>query len=84
MTAPRPLRGRRPDELEHWRMLLTTGYDFFHVLNRIGLDADNLPRGAARAAWRMYGAQIMATWAPDPRDRRQKPWGLEQFGPPPP
>ena len=80
MVAPIPPRSRRPDHFKHWEMFLTSGFDFFNDLGDIGLDAQNLPRGAARAAWRQYGKQIMATFEPSPH--RPKPWGLLKFGRP--
>ena len=63
-------------------MFLCTGFDFFNALERIGLDAQNLPPGAAKAAWAAYGRAIMQDF--EPNSYRQRPWGYERFGDPGP
>lgn len=80
MTTPIQPRQRRATHLEIWRQYLTFGHDFFLSLPDIGLNERSLPHGAARAAWREYGAEIMRDF--EPTEDRKRPWGFEKFGQP--
>lgn len=67
--------------LEEWRCALETEFDFDRDLRDAGIETDAYDRPdreAAREAWKMYGAQIMAE-----RDPQLGPsWGEREFGGP--
>jgi hypothetical protein len=67
--------------LEEWRSALETEFDFDRDLRDAGIETDAYDRPnreAARKAWKIYGAQIMAQ-----RDPQLGPsWGEREFGEP--
>ena len=71
-------------ELRCWKVLFTTGYDFFHDLAALNIPAfqenHEAARLAAPEAWRRLGALFLRTWKPS--TARDLPWALVEFGPP--
>jgi len=81
-------------EVERWRGVFDSGYDFFSELAPLGIvDPTSVwpPEGrpaaeraflaAARAAWERLGAAFLAQWTPDEHDDDDEmPWALETFG----
>ncbi|WFT91423.1 hypothetical protein QA633_23965 [Bradyrhizobium barranii] len=71
--------------LENWECALEMGWpctgDLWGICE---LDASGYPdREAARKAWRLYGAEIMARWhAEHPNGSRYSVWALDEFGEP--
>lgn len=66
---------------EFWNEILESGYDFFNDAHEVGIvtDAYGRPdREDARAAWEVYGPQIVADRDP----RLGPPWGEREFGRP--
>lgn len=71
--------------LDDWEWALEMGWPCTGDLDGIcELDGHGHPNlEAARSAWKLYGAQIMARWrAEHPNGSRYVCWGLEQFGEP--
>lgn len=66
---------------DDWLTPLETGFDLFNELSDAGVqtDASSRPdREAARLAWRLHGAQIMAERDP----QLGPPWAQMEFGEP--
>jgi len=77
---------RNTGTLDDWEWALELGWPCTGDLDGIcELDEHGHPdREAARSAWKLYGAQIMARWcAEHPNGSQYVCWGLEQFGEPP-
>ena len=76
----------RAAEMAAWSMTFRSGHDFFCDAVRMFNYAapERIPRADIEAAWKLYGADFMAQWTPEPKGKgRQQPWALTEFGPPP-
>jgi len=80
-------------EVERWRGVFDSGWDFFDELG--GLDPSTLKLcpdedaaeraflAETRAAWERLGVAFLAQWVPDEHDDDDEmPWALETFGDP--
>jgi hypothetical protein len=86
-----PVRKRRDRRkqavgtLDDWEWALELGWPCTGELDGIcELDEHGHPdREAARSAWKLYGAEILARWrAEHPNGSQYECWGFEQFGEP--
>ncbi|UPU00215.1 hypothetical protein J4G48_0020245 [Bradyrhizobium barranii subsp. apii] len=80
-----PVRTRKnrryaPPASMHWECVFSSEFDFFGELADAGIatDAHGRPdREEARAAWKQYGVEFMASFTDN-----HTPWALEEFGEP--
>jgi hypothetical protein len=74
-------RRRAGAGMDEWTEVLGSGFDFWHDLRDAGVRTDRYDRPnieEARAAWELYGREIMAQ-----RDPQLGPsWGEREFGEP--
>lgn len=63
-----------------WETVFSSEFDFFGDLQDAGIDTDAYGRPEleeARAAWKQYGGEFMASFADN-----HTPWALREFGDP--
>ena len=84
-----PVKARRPKrrtsdaaDLEAWKTLFETGFDYFNDLGFGSGPHSGPERSMIRKAWHRRGATFLAR-REQPRWAREVPWALETFGEPP-
>ena len=80
MPVRRRISKSRPDELAAWRVMFTTGFDFFNELEPLSIKTESDARTAAPEAWARMGGDFMRAWRPTVNAKT--PWALEEFGEP--
>ncbi|MER8644677.1 hypothetical protein [Mesorhizobium sp. M1252] len=83
MPVKRRLAKRRTDslaEIAAWSTAFECEFDFFHDLELFGLFSDAEVKAALPEAWKRLGHAFLVTWVP--KDTRETPWALDQFGRP--
>jgi hypothetical protein len=66
--------------LAAWEVYLLLGSDYFHDLDRLGLDADEIERQAP-LVWREHAQRFLTIWRSE-YGRHDLPYGARQWGVP--